>query len=76
MIFLPKQVISADATGSVTESIISDEHAQLAATQQVFVALAGGKEGEASGEVVVNMYDLLNSSVTLICQDKPAGPES
>ncbi len=76
-ISLPNQVISADPTGSEgTESIISDEQAQLAAAQQVFVAVAGGKEGEASAEVVeVNMYDLLNSSVTFICEGKPSGSD-
>ncbi|KAF3856887.1 hypothetical protein F7725_017610 [Dissostichus mawsoni] len=36
--------------------------------QQVFVALAGGGE--------VNMYELLNSSVTIICEDKPAAADS
>ncbi|XP_041803755.1 zinc finger and BTB domain-containing protein 40 [Chelmon rostratus] len=71
-------VISADPSGSEgAESIISEEQAQLAAAQQVFVALAGGKESESSAEVVeVNMYDLLNSSVTFICEDKQLGPDS
>ncbi|XP_034080086.1 zinc finger and BTB domain-containing protein 40 isoform X2 [Gymnodraco acuticeps] len=36
--------------------------------QQVFVALAGGGE--------VNMYELLNSSVTIICEDKAAAADS
>lgn len=36
--------------------------------QQVFVALAGGGE--------VNMYELLNSSVTIICEDKPGAADS
>lgn len=53
------------------ESVISEEH-----TQQVLVALAGGREGGSATEVVVNMYDLLNSSVTFICEDKPSGPNS
>lgn len=75
---LSNQVISADPSGSEgAESIISEEQAQLAAAQQVFVALAGGKESESSAEVVeVNMYDLLNSSVTFICEDKQLGPDS
>lgn len=54
------------------ESGISEEQAQ-----QVFVTLAGGREGGSSAEVVeVNMYDLLNSSVTFICEDKQTGPDS
>ncbi|XP_040015093.1 zinc finger and BTB domain-containing protein 40 isoform X2 [Xiphias gladius] len=68
-------VISAGEEGA--ESVVSEEQAQLAAAQQVFVALAGGREGGSSAEVVeVNMYDLLNSSVTFICEDKPSGPNS
>ncbi|KAL6111271.1 zbtb40 [Pungitius sinensis] len=58
------------------ESILSEEQAQLAAAQQVFVALAGGQEGAESADVVeVNMYDLLNSSVTFICEEKLPGPD-
>ncbi len=70
--------MSADPAGNEgAESVISEEQSQLAAAQQVFVALAGGREGGSSAEVVeVNMYDLLNSSVTFICEDKPSGPES
>ena len=75
---LSNQVISTDPTGDEgAESAISEEQAQLAAAQQVFVALAGGREGASSAEVVeVNMYDLLNSSVTFICEDKQSGPDS
>ncbi|XP_029006727.1 zinc finger and BTB domain-containing protein 40 [Betta splendens] len=52
-------VNSADDGGAV----ISEEH-----VQQVLVALAGAGESGSSTEVVeVNMYDLLNSSVTFIC---------
>ncbi|XP_023280417.1 zinc finger and BTB domain-containing protein 40 [Seriola lalandi dorsalis] len=71
-------VISADPTdGEGAEPVTPEEQTQLAATQQVFVALAGGREGGSSAEVVeVNMYDLLNNSVTFICEDKPAGPQS
>ncbi|XP_062271983.1 zinc finger and BTB domain-containing protein 40 [Scomber scombrus] len=71
-------VISTDAAGDEgVESGISEEQSQLAATQQVFVTLAGGREGSSAGEVVeVNMYDLLNSSVTFICEDKQTGPDS
>lgn len=61
----------------MAESIASEVQAQLAAAQQVFVALAGGRESSSSSEVVeVSMYDLLNNSVTFICEDKPSGPES
>ncbi|KAM9362137.1 zinc finger and BTB domain-containing protein 40 [Symphorus nematophorus] len=70
-----QQTDAADSEG--VESIISEEQAQLAAAQQVFVALAGGREGEPSAEVVeVNMYDLLNSSVTFICEDKASPQDS
>lgn len=42
----------------------------------MFVALAGGREGAESAEVMeVNVYDLLNSSVAFICEDKPPGPD-
>ncbi|KAM7402792.1 hypothetical protein PAMP_018003 [Pampus punctatissimus] len=64
-------VISTDPTGD------EGAESQLADAQQVFVALAGGREGASSAEVVeVNMYDLLNSSVTFICEDKQSGPDS
>lgn len=75
---LSNQVISADPAGDEgPESVICGEQAQLAAAQQVFVALAGGREVESSAEVVeVNMYDLLNNSVTFICEDKQPCPDS
>lgn len=71
-------MISAGPTGvEGAEPVSSEEQAQLAAAQQVFVTLTGGREGGSSAEVVeVNMYDLLNNSVTFICEDKPAGPQS
>ncbi|XP_068449488.1 zinc finger and BTB domain-containing protein 40 isoform X2 [Clinocottus analis] len=71
--------VVADPTGNEgVEPILSEDQEQLAAAaQQVFVALAGGQEGESSTEVVeVNMYDLLNSSVTFICEDKLQSPGS
>ncbi|KAM3622229.1 uncharacterized protein V6R79_022168 [Siganus canaliculatus] len=63
---------SADPGGSEeVESVLSEEQAHLVAAQQVLVALAGGKEGESSAEVVeVNIYDLLNNSVAFVCEDK------
>lgn len=65
MISLSTQVITAEPVGEAgTESIFSE--------QQVIVALAGTNDGESPGEVVeVNMYDLLNSSVTFVCEDQP-----
>ncbi|XP_029288483.1 zinc finger and BTB domain-containing protein 40 isoform X2 [Cottoperca gobio] len=71
-------VIATEPTGNEgAESMVCEEQAQLAAGQQVFVALAGGREGVSSAEVVeVNMYDLLNSSVTFICEDKQSDPGS
>ncbi|KAG7494960.1 zinc finger and BTB domain-containing protein 40 [Solea senegalensis] len=64
-------VIPADQTGSEgAESGMSE-------AQQVFVTLAAGGQGGSSSEVVmVNMYDLLNNSVTFICEDKPSAPHS
>ncbi|XP_047437894.1 zinc finger and BTB domain-containing protein 40 [Mugil cephalus] len=61
-----------------TEStVLPEEQKQLGDGQQVLVALAGGTESRSAADVVeVNMYDLLNSSVTFICEDKPAASES
>ncbi|XP_063766346.1 zinc finger and BTB domain-containing protein 40 isoform X2 [Eleginops maclovinus] len=65
-----------EASGShtVTAADLAGHEGAESEAQQVFVALAGGREGAA--EVEVNMYDLLNSSVTFICEDKPAAPVS
>ncbi|XP_068170955.1 zinc finger and BTB domain-containing protein 40 isoform X2 [Antennarius striatus] len=63
--------------GEEAESAVSGEQTQLATAQQVLVTLAGGRGGKPSAEVVeVNMYDLLNSSVTFICEEKPSHPDS
>ncbi|XP_053291469.1 zinc finger and BTB domain-containing protein 40 [Pleuronectes platessa] len=64
-------VTPTDPTGGEgAESTLSEEQAQ-----QVLVALAGGRQDGSSAEVVeVNMYDLLNSSVTFICEEKPSAP--
>lgn len=70
-------MISADAAGSEgAESVVSREQAQLADAQQVLMALAGGGVGESAEVVEVNMYELLNNSVTFICEDKPSNPDS
>lgn len=77
-ISLSNQVMPGDpAESEGAGSVISGEQAHLEAAQQVLVALAGAREGGSSAEVVeVNMFDLLNSSVTFICGDKPSEPES
>lgn len=78
MTSLSNQVISVDGAGSEGAGpVVSEEQAQLADAQQVLVALAGGRVGESSTEVVeVNMYELLNNSVTFICEEKPSNPDS
>ncbi|XP_049589118.1 LOW QUALITY PROTEIN: zinc finger and BTB domain-containing protein 40-like [Syngnathus scovelli] len=58
--------------GEVPQSANAAEE-QQSVSQRVFVAVAGGGEGDAPTEVVeVNMYDLLNNSVTFICEGKPS----
>ncbi|XP_019959837.2 zinc finger and BTB domain-containing protein 40 isoform X1 [Paralichthys olivaceus] len=58
--------------GEGAASNLSEEQAQ-----QVLVALAGGRQCGSSADVVeVNMYDLLNGSVTFICEEKPSAPHS
>ncbi|XP_030585289.1 zinc finger and BTB domain-containing protein 40 isoform X1 [Archocentrus centrarchus] len=70
-------VIAADPAGDKEQGVESEEQGQHGIGQQVFVALAGGREGRSSAEVVeVNMYDLLNNSVAFICEDKLAGSDS
>uniref|UniRef100_UPI003AACE0C4 zinc finger and BTB domain-containing protein 40 n=1 Tax=Centroberyx gerrardi TaxID=166262 RepID=UPI003AACE0C4 len=69
---------SHTATGDEgAETVISVDQSQLGSSQQVFVALGDGKEEGSSSEVVaVNMEDLLNGSVTFICEDKLSVPNS
>ncbi|XP_039468148.1 zinc finger and BTB domain-containing protein 40 isoform X1 [Oreochromis aureus] len=70
-------VIPANPTGSRQEGAESEEPRQQGVGQQVFLALADGREVKSSAELVeVNMYDLLNNSVAFICEDKPAGCDS
>ncbi|KAM3878078.1 zinc finger and BTB domain-containing protein 40 [Diretmus argenteus] len=53
------------------ETVVSLDQSQLSRSQQVFVALGDRKEGGSSSEVVaVDVDDLLNGSVTFICEDK------
>lgn len=55
--------------------VVSEEQAQLADAQQVLVTLEGGHAGKSSAEVLeVNMYELLNNSVTFICEGRPSEP--
>lgn len=74
---LTPQVIPANPTGRRQEGAESEEPRQQRVGQQVFLALADGREVKSSAELVeVNMYDLLNNSVAFICEDKPAGCDS
>ncbi|XP_071403644.1 zinc finger and BTB domain-containing protein 40 [Centroberyx affinis] len=70
--------IPTQATGDAgAETVISADQSQLGSSQQVFVALGDGKEEGSSAEVVaVNMDDLLNGSVTFICEDKRSVPNA
>ncbi|XP_077429462.1 zinc finger and BTB domain-containing protein 40 isoform X1 [Vanacampus margaritifer] len=55
--------------GEAAQPANCEDPPQPSVTQQVFVALAGEGEGDSSGDVVeVNMYELLNNSVTFICE--------
>ncbi|XP_057700977.1 zinc finger and BTB domain-containing protein 40 isoform X1 [Corythoichthys intestinalis] len=60
------------ADGETAQSITSDEQSRMAVTQQVLVALTEEREGGNPGEVLeVNMYDLLDNSVTtFVCEEK------
>uniref|UniRef100_A0A1A8CPH7 Zinc finger and BTB domain containing 40 n=1 Tax=Nothobranchius kadleci TaxID=1051664 RepID=A0A1A8CPH7_NOTKA len=63
------------SAGSALRQQIQDQN-QPGATPHVLVALAG-VEGRPSGEVVeVNVSDLLNNSVTFICENKALGSDS
>lgn len=74
LFFFLHQVISADSVGNrevgAELNILPKEQSQLGASPHVLVALAGDGEGQPSGVLEVNMYDLLNSSVAFICEDK------
>ncbi|XP_029990082.1 zinc finger and BTB domain-containing protein 40 [Sphaeramia orbicularis] len=70
-------VVSTAEEGAESEGAeLSEDSSQMAAAQQVYVALAARREGGVSAGVVeVNMYDLLNNSVTFICEDKAPDAE-
>ncbi len=65
------QVIQCeDAAGQETEQVISLEQSQIEGTPQVFVALGDQQEAASgAGIVAVSMEDLLNGTVTLICEE-------
>lgn len=75
LFLLSHQVISANPVGDrevgAELNTLPKERSQLGASPHVLVALAGDGEGQPSEEVLeVNMFDLLNSSVAFICEDK------
>ncbi|XP_077385620.1 zinc finger and BTB domain-containing protein 40 isoform X2 [Festucalex cinctus] len=62
-----------DPEGEAVQAANCEDPSQPSVTQQVFVTLAGEGEGDSSGDVVeVNMYELLNNSVTFICEANPS----
>lgn len=68
-------ILTEPAGSGEAEPVATEDQSQLSVPQQVFVAIGGGKEGGA--EVVeMSVDDLLNGSVTFICEDKQAEPHS
>ncbi|CAN9512163.1 unnamed protein product [Ophioblennius macclurei] len=64
-------VISTEPSGSQVEGPEIEEQKPRGGSQHLLVAVSGRSEVRPSGEVVeVNMYELLNNSVTFICEDK------
>lgn len=65
------QVIECeDAAGQEAEQVISLEQARIEGSPQVFVALGDQQEAASgAGIVAVSMEDLLNGTVTLICEE-------
>lgn len=75
------QVISSDSVEAREDgaelNILPKEQNQLGAGPHVLVTLAGEGQGQPSGRVLeVNMYDLLNSSVAFICENKETNVDS
>lgn len=65
---------SEDRKAGSDSTVLPEE--QQGAGQPVLVALADG-DGRSQAEVVeVNMYDLVNSNVAFICEDKASGADS
>ncbi|KTG32654.1 hypothetical protein cypCar_00018322 [Cyprinus carpio] len=65
-----QQHVCSGAAGQEAEQVISLNQSQTEASPQVFVTLGDQQEtGSGSGIVTVSMEDLLNSTVTLICEE-------
>ncbi|XP_050977954.1 zinc finger and BTB domain-containing protein 40 isoform X1 [Labeo rohita] len=59
-----------DAAGQEAEQVISLDQSRIEGSPQVFVALGDQQEtASGSGIVAVSMEDLLNGTVTLICEE-------
>ncbi|XP_073682203.1 zinc finger and BTB domain-containing protein 40 [Garra rufa] len=59
-----------DADGQETEQVINLDQSRIEGSPQVFVALGNQQEtASGSGIVAVSMEDLLNGTVTLICEE-------
>ncbi|CAL9705003.1 unnamed protein product [Knipowitschia caucasica] len=63
-----------EAAPSAADLVLSQSQSHLENAQQVFVALADGQEG--AQVVEVSMFDLLNNSVTFVCEEGGAGSSS
>ncbi|KAJ0069107.1 hypothetical protein NL108_017977 [Boleophthalmus pectinirostris] len=61
-----KSLLEAEGS-TAADLVLSQGETHVESTQQVFVALAEGQEG--SPVVEVSMFDLLNNSVTFICEE-------
>ncbi|KAL0978075.1 hypothetical protein UPYG_G00165590 [Umbra pygmaea] len=65
-----KEQASTSQTGLETETDSTGEPDPAHQSQQVFVAVGDEKDGRSSSEVMaVNMEDLLNGTVTFICEE-------
>lgn len=73
--FLLNQVVSSKeaAKDEKVKSKKSSEERPLGIGRQVLVALPNGGGGEV---VEVNMFELLDNSVTFICSEKKSEPDS
>lgn len=58
-------------TSLAADLLLRETQSHLESAQQVFVALADGKEG--AQVVEMSMFDLLNNSVTFICEESAPG---
>ncbi|KAF7650638.1 hypothetical protein LDENG_00122920 [Lucifuga dentata] len=70
-------ILTESVESKGAETITTEDQSQPAKAHQVFVAVEGVKEGRASPEVVeVSVDDLLNGSVTFVCEEKANVPDS